>query len=100
MKTETVLGLSPLLLVVLGGCLLMLAEAFSHHKEEGDARHSGPSSDLALGTAIALFAGALAALGVWFVGPDKLAGLKDLAPTWSSTASPSSSPSCSASAAG
>jgi NADH-quinone oxidoreductase subunit N len=80
MKTETILGLSPLLIVVLGGLLLMLTEAFSHHREEGDARHSGPSSDLALGTAIALFAGAFAALGVWFVGPDKLAGLKDLQP--------------------
>jgi len=80
MKTGIILGLSPLLLVVLGGCLLMMTEAFSHHREEGDARHSGPSSDLAMGTAIALFAGALASLGVWFVGPDKLEGLKDLAP--------------------
>jgi NADH-quinone oxidoreductase subunit N len=80
MKTATILGLSPLLLVVLGGCLLMITEAFSQHREESDLRHGGPSSDLALGTAITLFAGALAALGVWFVGPDKLEGLKDLAP--------------------
>jgi len=80
MKLDLYLGLSPLLLVVLGGSLLMVTEAFSHRREESDVRHAGPSSDLAIGTAITLFAGALAALGVWFVGPEKLAGLKDLAP--------------------
>ena len=80
MKLGTYIGLSPLLLVVLGGALLMLSEAFSHRREEGDDRHSGPSSDLATGTAITLFAGAVASIGVWFVGPDKLDGVADLAP--------------------
>jgi NADH-quinone oxidoreductase subunit N len=80
MKLDLYLGLSPLLLVVLGGSLLMVTEAFSHRREESDVRHAGPSSDLAIGTAITLFAGALAALGVWFVGPDKLAAVKELAP--------------------
>jgi NADH-quinone oxidoreductase subunit N len=80
MKIGAYVGLSPLLLVVLGGTLLMVAEAFSHRREEGDVRHTGPSSDLAIGTAITLFAGALAAVGVWFVGPEKLEGLADLRP--------------------
>jgi NADH-quinone oxidoreductase subunit N len=80
MKLGTYLGLAPILLVVLGGTLLMIAEAFSHRREEGDVRHAGPSSDLAIGTAITLFAGALAAVGVWFVGPEKLEGLADLRP--------------------
>jgi NADH-quinone oxidoreductase subunit N len=80
MKIGLYLGLSPLLLVVLGGALLMVTEAFSHRREEGDTRHAGPSSDLAIGTAITLFAGAAASLGVWFVGPDKLEGLADVAP--------------------
>ena len=74
------IGLSPLFIVTLGGILLMVAEAFSHRREEGDVRASGPSSDLAIGTAIALFAGAIAAAGVWFVGPDKLEGASAAAP--------------------
>ncbi len=80
MKLGTYVGLAPLLIVVLGGTLLMVAEAFSHRREEGDTRHTGPSSDLAIGTAITLFAGALAAVGVWFVGPEKLEGLDALRP--------------------
>jgi NADH-quinone oxidoreductase subunit N len=80
MKTGVYIGLAPLLIVTLGGILLMIAEAFSHRREEGDTRHTGPSSDLAMGSAITLFAGAVAALGVWFVGPDKLEGVADVAP--------------------
>jgi len=80
MKLGVYIGLSPLLVVTLGGLLLMVAEAFSHRREEGDVRHNGPSSDLAIGTAIALFAGAVAAAGVWFVGPEKLEGVADAAP--------------------
>jgi NADH-quinone oxidoreductase subunit N len=82
MKIGMLLGLSPLLLVALGGALLMVSEAFSHgsRREEGETRHAGPSADLALGTAVTLFSGAAAALGVWFVGPDKLEGVKELAP--------------------
>lgn len=80
MKLGLYIGLSPILIVTLGAILLMVAEAFSHRREEGDLRHSGPSSDLALGTAIALFAGAVAAAGVWFVGPETIDGAADAAP--------------------
>ncbi len=80
MKLGLCIGLSPLLVIILGGLLLMVSEALSHRREEGDVRHSGPSSDLAIGTAITLFAGAVAAAGVWFVGPEKLEGLRDAAP--------------------
>jgi NADH-quinone oxidoreductase subunit N len=80
-KYGVYIGLSPLLIVTLGGLLLMVAEALSHHhREEGEHREGGPSSDLAIGTAIALFAGAIAAAGVWFVGPDKLEGADAAAP--------------------
>ena len=57
MKTGLFISLSPLLVVVLGGSLLMLAEAFSHHREEHDARNAGPSSELAIGTMLTLFTG-------------------------------------------
>ncbi len=80
MKMNIVLALSPMLVVALGGVLLMLAEAFSHRREETDVRSSGPSSEIALGTAIALFAGAIFSGAVWFVGPDHLEGVKSLAP--------------------
>jgi NADH-quinone oxidoreductase subunit N len=80
MNTGVYLALSPLLIVVLGGLLLMVSEAFSHRREEGDVRHSGPSSDLAVGAAITLFAGAVAAAAVWIVGPDKIEGGSASAP--------------------
>ncbi len=80
MKTGLYLSISPLLVVALGGALLMLAEAFSHHREEHESRSAGPSSELALGTAITLFTGAIFAAAVWFVGPEKLDGSQDLAP--------------------
>jgi len=79
-KTGLYLAISPLLVVVLGGALLMLTEAFSHHREEHDARDAGPSSALAFGTAITLFTGAIFAVAVWLVGPETLDGAKDLAP--------------------
>jgi len=80
MKTGLLFGLSPMPAVATGGLLLMVTEAFSHHREEGDTRHTGPSSDLAMGTALTLFAGAVCALGLWFLGPDKLDGVGDAAP--------------------
>ncbi len=80
MKLGIYLGLSPMLILALGGVLLMVAEAFSHRREEGDLRHSGPSSDIALGTALAMFAGAISAAAVWFVGPEKIEGLEAAAP--------------------
>jgi NADH-quinone oxidoreductase subunit N len=74
------LGISPLAVVTLGGILLMIAEAFTKRREEDEARHLGPSSELALATAITLFAGAVFAAAVWFVGPDKIEGAKSVAP--------------------
>ncbi|WP_437581692.1 NADH-quinone oxidoreductase subunit N [Sorangium sp. So ce887] len=74
------IAVSPLLVVALGGVLLMLTEAFSHRREESHDRHSGPSSDLALGTAITLLAGAVFSGAVGFVGPETLDGAEALAP--------------------
>ena len=74
------MAISPLLVVALGGVLLMLAEAFSHRREESDERNAGPSSELALGTAVTLLAGAIMAGAVWMVGPDKLEAPEGLAP--------------------
>jgi NADH-quinone oxidoreductase subunit N len=74
------LALSPVLVVSLGGLLLMLAEAFSHRREESDARSSGPSSEIALGTAITFGAGAIFSASVWFVGPETLDGASAVAP--------------------
>ncbi|MEP7120704.1 MAG: NADH-quinone oxidoreductase subunit N [Byssovorax sp.] len=80
MKLGLYLSISPLLVVALGGALLMLAEAFSHHREEHETRSEGPSASLAFGTAITLFTGAIFAAAVWAVGPETLDGAKDLAP--------------------
>ena len=80
MKPGLYLAISPLLVLALGGALLMLAEAFSHHREEHESRSEGPSSSLAAGTAITLFTGAIFAASVWWVGPENLDGAKDLAP--------------------
>jgi NADH-quinone oxidoreductase subunit N len=80
MKIDALLAASPLLVISLGGLLLMIVEAFSHRREEGDTRHTGPSSDIALGTAITLLAGAVFSAAVWLVGPASLPGAKALAP--------------------
>src|SRR5690348_11923029 len=58
----------------------MLAEAFSHRREEHADRAAGPSSEIAIGTAITLFAGAIFAGAVWAVGPEKLEGVDAVAP--------------------
>ena len=65
------LAASPLAVVVVGALLLMAVDALS-----GAERRS----DLALGSAVTLFAGALLAVGVWLAGPDKLEGADALAP--------------------
>ena len=80
MSWGALLGIAPLLVVALGGTLLMIAEAFTKRREEGDERHSGPSSELALATAVTLFVGAVFSAGVWFVGPEKIDGAKAVAP--------------------
>src|SRR5262249_35069299 len=77
----------PLVVVALGGVLLMISEAFSSRGADagesasrGEATPTGPSSELALGTAATLLAGAVAAAAVWMVGPETLEGAKALAP--------------------
>jgi NADH-quinone oxidoreductase subunit N len=74
------LGASPLLVVSIGGLLLMVAEAFSHRREEAEERGQGPSADLALATALTMGAGAVLSAAVWMVGPDKLDGVRVLEP--------------------
>jgi NADH-quinone oxidoreductase subunit N len=74
------LAIAPLLIISLGGLLLMVAEAFSRRREETDIRHAGPSSEIALGTAISLLAGAVASAALWMVGPENLEGASALAP--------------------
>jgi len=66
-----VFATSPLLVVTLGALLLMLAEAFTKKTE---------SADLALGTAVVLFAGASMSIAVWMVGPETVEGAGMLAP--------------------
>lgn len=80
MNWGALLGIAPLLVVAFGGALLMIAEAFTKRREESDERASGPSSELALGTAVTLFAGAVFAAAVWFVGPEKIEGADAVAP--------------------
>jgi NADH-quinone oxidoreductase subunit N len=81
MSSGIIFAMSPMLVVVLGGLLLMLAEAFSKRKpEEAHDRNVGPSSEIALGTAITLFAGAIFAAAVWMRGPENLEGAQAVAP--------------------
>ena len=82
-----VFGLSPILAVALGALLLMLAEAFGKPDPAAIAAGASPldagagrSSELALGAAIVLFAGAICSMAVWLVGPENLPGLEKLAP--------------------
>lgn len=80
MSPSLLLALSPMLVVALGATLLMLVEAFSRYTEEGHERTNGPSSSLALGTAVVLFAGAVFSAAVWLNGPEALEGAAQLAP--------------------
>jgi NADH-quinone oxidoreductase subunit N len=76
------------LVVAVGALLLMLAEAFGKPTApEGfgpggivvDAG-AGRAGELGLGSAVVLFAGAIAVLAVWMVGPDKFEKLDVLLP--------------------
>ncbi len=80
MNFSPLLGIAPLLVVAGGGALLMIAEAFTKRREESDARSAGPSSEMALATAVTLFVGAIFSAAVWFVGPEKIEGVNALAP--------------------
>jgi NADH-quinone oxidoreductase subunit N len=79
-KLGTLLAASPLLVLSIGGLLVMLSEAFSSRREESDGRTHGPSSDLALLTAVLATAAAVMSAAVWLVGPENLDGADALAP--------------------
>jgi NADH-quinone oxidoreductase subunit N len=81
-------GLSPLLVVGLGGLLLMLAEAFGS-PAEGYGRNAagevvdagaGRGGELGLIAAVILFAGAIFSASLWMVGPEHLPELEKVAP--------------------
>ncbi|HEY6077334.1 MAG TPA: NADH-quinone oxidoreductase subunit N [Polyangiaceae bacterium] len=85
---SVLLAISPLLVVALGALLLMLTEAFGKPTSpEGfgpggliiDAG-AGRAGELGLGSAVVMFAGAIAALAVWMVGPANFEKLEVLAP--------------------
>jgi len=83
---NVLVAVAPLLVVGVGALLLMLAEAFGKPAAvEGvpggvvDAG-AGRSGELALGASVALFAGAIVSLALWWVGPEKLPGAATLAP--------------------
>lgn len=85
MSTDLLLALSPILVVLLGGCLLMLAEAFAKAPAAADGKavdgaKTESTPELASGAAVTLFAGAIVSAAVWLYGPERLAGVKDLAP--------------------
>src|SRR6187200_1715530 len=84
---NSLLACAPILVVGVGALLLMLAEAFGRPVAAGASggeavldAGSGRSGELALGSAVALFAGALTSLGLWYVGPERLEGVSELAP--------------------
>ncbi len=85
---SVLIAVAPILAVTFGALLLMLAEAFGKPlSPEGVAPNglvidagAGRSGELALGAAVALFAGAIASVALWLVGPEKLEGVEALAP--------------------
>ncbi len=79
MSFEMMLALSPVLVIVLGGTLLMLTESFGGKKDK-EGENVGESTGVALGTAMTLFAGAVASLAVWLYGPENLPAVQTLAP--------------------
>ncbi|HWZ90384.1 MAG TPA: NADH-quinone oxidoreductase subunit N [Polyangiaceae bacterium] len=87
MNLNILLAVSPILAVAVGGLLLMLAEAFGKPLAVAgpgglvstDAG-AGRSDELALGSAVVLFAGALISVALWKVGPETLDGVASLAP--------------------
>jgi len=78
---------SPLIVVGGGALLLMLAEALGRPapRPEDDGVTvtdvgSGRAGELAVGSAVTLFAGGVFALSLWLVGPEALPGAARLAP--------------------
>src|SRR5450631_16963 len=88
MNFNVLLAVSPILAVAIGGLLLMLAEAFGKPVALTGAQAglvstdagAGRSDELALGSAVVLFAGALISVALWKVGPENLEGAATLAP--------------------
>ncbi len=86
MSTQLLLALSPVLVVVFGGAALMIVEVLARKPAPAGQPlkdplvDEGTSSEIALGTAITLLAGAVVALGVWMYGPENLPEAKSLAP--------------------
>jgi len=82
------LAVSPILAVAIGGLLLMLAEAFGKPVALTGAQAglvstdagAGRADELALGSAVVLFAGALISVALWKVGPESIPGADTLAP--------------------
>jgi NADH-quinone oxidoreductase subunit N len=82
------LAVSPILAVAIGGLLLMLAEAFGKPVALTGAQAgmvstdagAGRADELALGSAVVLFAGALISVALWKVGPESIPGVDLLAP--------------------
>jgi NADH-quinone oxidoreductase subunit N len=87
MSLSVLFAVSPILAVAIGGLLLMLAEAFGKPMAavgpggvvSTDAG-AGRSDELALGTSVVLFAGALISVALWKVGPETIDGVAALAP--------------------
>ncbi|HEY5372178.1 MAG TPA: NADH-quinone oxidoreductase subunit N [Polyangiaceae bacterium] len=88
MNFNLLLAVSPILAVAIGGLLLMLAEAFGKPVALTGAQAglvstdagAGRSDELALGSAVVLFAGALISVALWKVGPENIEGAASLAP--------------------
>ena len=88
MNFNLLLAASPILAVAIGGLLLMLAEAFGKPVVLTGAQAgfvstdagAGRSDELALGSAVVLFAGALISVALWKVGPENIPGSATLAP--------------------
>src|SRR4051812_36679990 len=88
MNFNLLLAVSPILAVAIGGLLLMLAEAFGKPVALTGAQAgmvstdagAGRADELALGSAVVLFAGALISVALWKVGPETIPGVETLAP--------------------
>ena len=88
MNFNLMLAVSPILAVAIGGLLLMLAEAFGKPVVLTGAQAglvstdagAGRADELALGSAVVLFAGALISVALWKVGPESIPGVETLAP--------------------
>lgn len=77
MSGNLLIGLSPFLVLVGTILVLMIIEAVSRMRHD---TAESPSANLAITSALGLLAAALAAVGLWVLGPDTLPELKLLAP--------------------